>query len=147
MFISIGISVGVGLFSSLLTMDNQNIYEIINVPFFAPPGWLFPVVWTILYILMGISSYLIYEENDVNTSDALRVYGIQLIVNFLWSIIFFNLKNFTFAFVWLILLLILIIIMIYRFYKINKLAAYLNIPYLLWVTFAGILNFSIVLLN
>lgn len=147
LIISLVISLGVGFLSTLLTMNNQNIYDIINVPSFAPPGWLFPIVWTILYILMGISSYIINEEKDINSSSALQVYGIQLIVNFLWSIIFFNLKNFTFAFIWLILLLVLIIIMIYRFYKISKLAAYLNIPYLLWVIFAGILNFSIIILN
>ena len=147
LIISIAISLGVGLLSSLLTMGNQNIYEIINVPSFAPPGWLFPIVWTILYILMGISSYIIYEENDINSSSALKVYGLQLFVNFFWSIIFFNLKNFTFAFIWIILLLFLIIVMIYRFANINKLAAYLNIPYLLWVAFASVLNLSIVLLN
>lgn len=147
LIISIAISLGVGLLSSLITMDNQNIYEIINVPSFAPPGWLFPIVWTILYILMGISSYIIYEENDINSSSALKVYGLQLFVNFFWSIIFFNLKNFTFAFIWIILLLFLIIVMIYRFANINKLAAYLNIPYLLWVAFASVLNLSIVLLN
>lgn len=147
LIISIAISLGVGLISSLLTMSNQNIYDIINVPSFAPPGLLFPIVWTILYILMGISSYIIYEENDINSSSALNVYGLQLFVNFFWSIIFFNLKNFTFAFIWIILLLFLIIVMIYRFANINKLAAYLNIPYLLWVAFASILNLSIVLLN
>lgn len=147
LIISLAISLGVGFLSALLTMNNQNIYDIINVPSFAPPGWLFPIVWTILYILMGISSYLIYEENNVNSLSALRIYGAQLLVNFFWSIIFFNLKNFTFAFIWLILLLVLIIIMIYRFYKINRLPAYLNIPYLIWVIFAGILNFSIIILN
>lgn len=144
---SIAISLGVGLLSSLLTRGNQNIYEVINVPSFAPPSWLFPAVWTILYILMGISSYLVYEEHSVETLPALRVYGAQLLVNFFWSIIFFNLRNFAFAFIWIILLLILIVVMIYRFYKVNKLSAYLNIPYLLWVTFATILNLGIVILN
>lgn len=147
LIISIAISLGVGLISSVLTMSNQNIYNIINAPSFAPPGWVFPIVWTILYILMGISSYIIYEENDINSSSALKVYGLQLFINFFWSIIFFNLKNFTFAFIWIILLLFLIIVMIYRFANINKLAAYLNIPYLLWVAFASILNLSIILLN
>lgn len=147
LFISIGISLGVGLLSAALTINNQNIYDVINVPNFAPPGWLFPIVWTILYILMGISSYLISEENSSESSSALKVYFLQLMVNFFWSIIFFNMRNFLFAFIWLILLLILIIIMIYRFYKVKPLAAYLNIPYLIWVIFAGILNFSIVLLN
>lgn len=147
LLISIAISLGVGLLSSFLTMGNQNIYDYINVPQFAPPGWLFPIVWTILYILMGISSYLIYETQDKDSVSALKVYGIQLIFNFFWSIIFFNLQNFVFAFIWIILLWILIIFMIYKFYKIKPLAAYLNMPYLLWVTFAAVLNLSIVILN
>ena len=147
LLISIGISLGVGLISSLLTMGNQNIYDYINVPPFAPPGWLFPIVWTILYVLMGISSYLIYVSGDYRSNDALKVYGIQLVFNFFWSIIFFNLQNFLFAFIWIIILWLLIIWMIYKFYQIKPLAAYLNIPYLLWVTFAAILNISIVILN
>ena len=147
LFVSIGISLGVGILSALLTMNNQNIYDVINVPAFAPPSWLFPIVWTILYILMGISSYLVSEENTEESKQALSIYYLQLVVNFLWSIIFFNVRNFLFAFIWLILLLVLIIIMIYRFYKVNKTSAYLNIPYLLWVIFAGILNLSIVILN
>lgn len=147
LIISVAISLGIGLLSSLLTMNNQSIYDIINVPKFAPPGWLFPIVWTILYILMGISSYLISEENSSTTVSALTVYFIQLFVNFFWSIIFFSMKNFVFAFIWLLLLIILIVVMIYRFYKIRPVAAYLNIPYLLWVIFAGVLNFSIILLN
>lgn len=147
LIISIVISLSVGLVSSLLTLNNQNIYDFINVPFFAPPGWLFPVVWTILYIILGISSYLIYESNDYEKNSALKSYGVQLFLNFFWSIIFFNFKNFLLAFIWIILLLISIVIMIYKFYKINKSAGLLNIPYFLWALFASVLNFFIIILN
>lgn len=147
LFISVGISVGVGLISAFLTMNNQNIYDVINVPSFSPPAFLFPIVWTVLYILMGISSYIIYNSNDSDRFDALKIYGVQLFINFFWSLIFFNLKNFKFALIWIILLLFSIIIMIYRFYKINKVTGLLNIPYLLWVMFASVLNFYIVILN
>lgn len=147
LLISIAISLGVGLLSALITMNNQNIYDFINVPSFAPPGIVFPIVWTILYILLGISSYIIYKSNDYDRGNALIIYGIQLFLNFFWSIIFFNFKNFIFAFIWIILLLISIIVMIYKFYKINALAGLLNIPYLIWVIFASILNFSIIILN
>lgn len=147
LLINILISLGVGFLSFLLTKNNQNIYDYINVPDFAPPGFLFPIVWTILYILMGISSFLILDSNDSRTFDAMKVYALQLFFNFFWSIIFFNLKNFVFAFIWIIILLVLIGIMIYKFFKINKMAAYLNVSYFLWVLFAAILNFSIVLLN
>lgn len=147
LLISIAISLGVGLLSALITMNNQNIYDFINVPSFAPPGIVFPIVWTILYILLGISSYIIYESNDYDIGNALIIYSIQLFLNFFWSIIFFNFKNFIFAFVWIILLLNSIIVMIYKFYKINTLAGLLNIPYLIWVIFASILNLSIIILN
>lgn len=147
LLVSIAISLGVGLLSALITMNNQNIYDFINVPFFAPSSIVFPIVWTILYILLGISSYIIYDYGDYDKSAALKIYGIQLFLNFFWSIIFFDFRNFAFAFIWLLFLLVSIIIMIYKFYKINKLAGLLNIPYLLWVIFAGILNFYIIILN
>lgn len=145
LFINIGISLGVGIVSAILT--NNNIYDAINIPFFALPSYFFPIIWTILYVLMGISSYLVSEENNKEKKDAIFIYCLQLFFNFFWSIIFFNIRNFLLAFVWLILLLILIIVMIYKFYNINKTAAYLNILYLIWVIFAGVLNLSIVILN
>ncbi len=148
--ISIAIALAVGGLSALLTKNNMQVYDTINRPALAPPMWLFPVVWSILFILMGISSALVWvnREKDVETaSSALRIYGLQLIVNFFWSIIFFNMQAYLFAFIWLLLLLALIIIMIVQFRKISPLAAYLQIPYLLWVTFAGYLTFMIYLLN
>ena len=148
--ISIAIALAVGGLSALLTKNNMEVYNTINRPALSPPMWVFPVVWGILFVLMGISSALVWvnREQDIETaSSALRIYGLQLIVNFFWSIIFFNMQAYLFAFIWLLLLLALIIIMILQFRKISPLAAYLQIPYLLWVTFAGYLTFMIYLLN
>ena len=144
---SILIALAVGALSAFLTNDNMEIYSQINQPPLAPPSYIFPIVWTILFILMGISSAIVYVKSTSNSSKALTIYTIQLIVNFLWSIIFFNLRAYLFAFIWILLLWILILIMIYEFYKVDKLAAYLQIPYLLWVTFATYLNFMIFILN
>ena len=148
--ISIAIALAVGGLSAILTKNNMEVYNTINRPALAPPMWVFPVVWGILFVLMGISSALVWlnREQDIETaSSALRIYGLQLIVNFFWSIIFFNMQAYLFAFIWLLLLLALIIIMILQFKKISPLAAYLQIPYLIWVTFAGYLTFMIYLLN
>lgn len=144
---SIVISLGVGVVSGLLTLGSFDTYSNLQQPALAPPGWLFPVVWTVLYVLMGVSSYLVYISDNEEKYIGLAVYGLQLIFNFLWSIIFFNLGQPLFAFVWLVILWILIVIMIISFYRVNKTAALLQIPYLLWVTFAGYLNLSIYLLN
>ena len=144
--ISILIPLGMGIFSSLFTRGNMDIYSTINVPPLAPPSILFPIVWTILYILMGVSSGMIYTSGQ-KSGRALTIYGISLFVNFLWSIIFFNLKAFLFAFIWLVLLIFLVAFTIVEYLKINKVAAYLQIPYLLWVAFAGYLSFGIFLLN
>ena len=126
------------------------MYERIIRPVLAPKAYVFPIAWTILYILMGISSARVWlqrKEKPELVLDALMAYVIQLILNFFWSILFFNMQNFLFSFIWLVLLWIAIIIMIVRFYRVDPLAAYLQIPYLLWVTFAGYLNFMIYRLN
>ena len=148
--ISVAIALGVGALSALFTRGNMDIYDRIQTPPLTPPGILFPIVWSILYTLMGISSAIIYtkgKDENIPVYDALRIYAIQLVVNFFWSIIFFNLEAFLFAFLWILLLWVLIIVMIKKFYEIDKTAAYLQIPYLLWVTFAAYLNFAIFLLN
>ena len=148
--ISIAIALAVGGLSALLTAGNMNIYGRIITPPLSPPPILFPIVWTILYTLMGISSARIYikgKEQNIDVSGALLVYALQLAVNFFWSIIFFNMQAFLFAFVWIILLWLLIIVMIKRFYEIDPLSAWLQIPYLLWVTFAAYLTFAIYILN
>ncbi len=145
--VSILISLGVGVVAGLLTRSSAADYAMLDKPAFAPPGWLFPIVWGILYVLMGISSYLIYESMCSNRTNALRIYGIQLAVNFLWPIIFFNLKLYFVAFIWILLLWVLIILMIASFYRCNKRAAYLQIPYFLWVTFATVLTYTIATIN
>ena len=148
--ISITISLVVGILSALLTKDSMDVYQIINKPPLNPPMILFPVVWTILFVLMGISSAIVYKKRQANKTEAygaLRIYGIQLVVNFFWSIIFCNMKAYLFAFIWLLLLWGLIITMIIKFKNIDLLAAYLQIPYFFWVTFAGYLNIMIYILN
>ncbi|CDC81327.1 tspO/MBR family protein [Clostridium sp. CAG:964] len=144
---SIAIGLGTGLFSVLLTLGNFKAYSALLQPPLAPPGWLFPVVWTILYILMGVSAYLVYECDTEEKYIGLAVYVLQLIFNFLWLIIFFNIRNLLFAFVWLVFLWILVLAMTISFYKVNKTAGLLQIPYLLWVTFAGYLNIALYILN
>ncbi len=147
LIISILIPLAVGGLSSLLSLNGFKEFESINKPAFTPPGILFPIVWTILYILMGISSYIIYMSKCENKSFLYKIYALQLGFNFLWSILFFSFKLYWFAFVWLIVLDILIAAMIYYFYGCKKSAGLLQIPYLLWVSFAGVLNFYIALLN
>lgn len=148
--IGCAIPLAVGALSSFLTMGNMDIYKELNQPALAPPAWVFPVAWTILYVLMGISSTMIYLTEGVpgeSRSDALFTYSVQLIFNFFWSIFFFNLRAFLFSYFWLMCLWVLIIIMIVKFYRINKTAAYLQLPYLGWTTFAAYLNFMIYVLN
>ncbi len=148
--IGILIPVAVGGLSALLTAGNMDLYKEINKPPLAPPGLVFPIAWTVLYILMGIGSVLIYRSTAKGSAEkngALLVYGLQLVVNFFWSILFFNVKAYLFSFLWLILLWILILCMIVKFMKIHRPAGLLQIPYLLWVTFAGYLNLAIYLLN
>ena len=146
LIISILIPLTVGTMSALFS-GNMSSYSILNKPAFSPPGFIFHVVWTILYILMGASSYIVYFSNSSNKSKALLLYCIQLFFNFCWSIIFFGLDLFLFAFIWLIALIFIIIIMIRQFLIVNPLSAYLQIPYLIWCIFAAYLNFSIFLLN
>lgn len=148
--ISVAIALAVGGLSALLTSGSMGLYSQIIQPPLAPPPFLFPVVWTVLYILMGISSAMIYNERQSQpkeVSRALIVYAINLFLNFFWSIIFFNMRAFLFSFIWLVMLWITILIMIIQFYRIKPIAGILQIPYLLWVTFAGYLNLAIFILN
>lgn len=142
----IAIPLAVGALASLLTKNSMENFAMLNKPAFAPPGFLLPVVWTILYVLMGFASYLVVTSQKP-TGNALTVYGIQLVFNFFWSIFFFNFGLCLFAFIWLVLLWLLILLTAILFYPISKPAGYLMIPYLLWVTFAGYLNLGICLLN
>ena len=149
LFICVAIPLIVGAVSALLTQNSMEMFESLNQPPLSPPGWLFPVVWTILYTLMGISTYLIITtgEDREEVRKALTIYGYQLVVNFLWPTFFFNFGWYLFSFVWLLLLWGLVILMIIRFWNINKVAAYMNIPYLVWLTFAAYLNLGVWILN
>ncbi len=115
-------------------------YQDLNRPPLSPPGIAFPIVWTILYIIMGYSFYKQDEQNNT-------IYYTQLIVNGLWSIFFFVFKWYLFSSLWILLLIVLVIIMIKRFYKINKFSGLINLPYLIWLIFATYLSFAIYLLN
>lgn len=147
LLIFILIPLAVGAVSAFLSGNMSLTYTDIRKPAFAPPGILFPVVWTILYILMGISSYLIYKSDHPQKQDALKIYFVQLFFNFMWSIIFFGFSNYLASFWWLVILILFILYMIYLFYGINKVAAYLQLPYLLWCMFAAVLNFFIYQMN
>ena len=139
----------VGVVSAFLTRGGMEMFETIVKPPLSPPNWLFPVVWTILYILMGISSYLILTSGaeQEKIEKAISIYGYQLVVNFLWTTFFFNLQWYLFSFFWLLLLWLLVFQMIRKFSEIDKRAALLNLPYLIWLTFAGYLNLGIWWLN
>ncbi|QNK41644.1 TspO/MBR family protein [Caproicibacter fermentans] len=145
--ISILIAVGVGALAGFLTRNGMTAFEALKKPSLTPPSAVFPIVWTVLYVLMGISSAMIYQSDSPGRRNALIFYAAQLAVNFFWTIFFFSLKAYWFSFFWLLLLLGLIIVMVVTFWKINKSAALLQLPYLLWVFFAGYLNLMIALLN
>ena len=138
-----------GVLSGLLSRQGMQVYtEMIHKPPLSPPGVLFPLVWTILYALMGIGAARIEASADSDLrSRALNVFAVQLVVNFFWSLIFFNARAYGFALVWLLLLWVLIAAMILMFRPVDWLAALLQIPYLLWVTFAAYLNYGVWQLN
>lgn len=136
----------VGSFFSLFTMNNMDTFKELEKPINVP-GILFPIVWSILYLLMSISCYIITEKDNPNKNKALTIYAVQLVINSLWSLIFFGFGAYLISFIWLLILLASIIWMIIEFYKIDKKAALLQIPYSLWVIFAGYLNLGIYLLN
>lgn len=143
------LSLGVGALSGFLSRDGMELYEALAVkPPLSPPAVLFPIVWSILYVLMGVGGARIYLTQPVpQRSKALNLFAAQLAVNFFWSLIFFNLQAFDFALLWLLLLWGLVAWMILTFSKLDKWAALLQLPYLLWLTFAAWLNAGVWLLN
>ena len=135
------------LFGSIIGLFvNTDSYDIIIKPVLSPPDWLFSIIWTVLYVLMGISSYFIYRDDGFD-SETFGVYKLQLFVNLMWPIIFFLFKFYLVSFVWILILDVLVIYMIIKFYKVNKIASYLQIPYFLWILFASYLSFGVYLLN
>ena len=143
----IAIPLIVGGISALITMNQMELFETVAKPPLAPPKWLFPVAWTILYILMGIASYFLYIADSEESKEALTLYWVQLFFNFFWSIIFFNLQAYWFAAIWLFIMWIIILILLIKSYKIDKRAFWLLLPYFLWTTFAFYLNVGIAILN
>lgn len=150
LIISIVICQLAGLIGSLFTMSKiPTWYMTLNKPELAPPNWLFGPVWTTLFVLMGIALYMVWKQgtDKKDVKIALYVFGTQLILNVLWSIIFFGIENTGAAFIEIISLWISILLSIIYFYKVNKVASYLLLPYIAWVSFASYLNFMIWMLN
>lgn len=145
----IAIPLIIGGISAFLTRGSMEVFERLNQPPLSPPGWLFPVVWTILYLMMGIASYLVVEADadPDKIASAMTVYIWQLVVNFLWPTFFFNFGWYLFSFIWLLLLWGLVLITTIRFWGVSKAAGLLMIPYLVWTTFACYLNFGVWYLN
>ena len=139
----------VGGLAALLTGSAMDNYSQVTRPPLSPPGWLFPLAWSLLYILMGISSYIVATSSvsGERRERALCVYALQLAVNFAWPIIFFKLSAYGAAFFWLLLLAVLVLITILLFWHISKTAGKLLLPYLLWLLFALYLNLGVWLLN
>ncbi len=150
LIISILIPQLAGLIGSVFTISSvKNWYPTLNKPSFTPPSWIFAPAWTLLFLLMGISLYLVWQKGleTPGVKKALIIFGVQLILNILWSVLFFGLRSPLLGLIDIIPLVILIILTIINFKKINPTAGYLLIPYLAWTSFAAILNLSILILN
>lgn len=143
------VPLAVGLVSSVLTVDMMASFELLNKPSLSPPAYVFPIAWSILYSLMGVGAVLVYRQstNSIYRSYGLMFNVIQLILNFFWSIIFFNYKNYELALIWLVMLWLCVLAMLVYYRKVNKLSFFLNVPYIVWLTFAGYLNYFILLNN
>ena len=143
------IAVSIGALAGLFSRSGMKLYEeTAQQPPLSPPMWLFPVVWTILYVLMGISSGLVAQEKDsLERRKSLNLMVAQLVVNFFWPLFFFNLQAYGFALFWLLLLWVLVLAMILQMRKAVPLAGWLQIPYLLWLSFALYLNAGVWILN
>lgn len=149
LFLCIAVPLALGGIAAFFSRGSMRAFAGLDKPPLSVPGWLFPVVWTILYVLMGIASYLVLTSHvsQEAKADAIKIYALQLLFNFLWTFWFFNLQMYFFAFVWLVALLLLVLLTTVLFSRISKAAGLLLIPYLLWITFAGYLNLGIALLN
>ena len=140
-------TLAVGAISGFASMDGMREFAQLKQPPLSPPGWLFPVVWTILYTLMGISLARVLLANTLETKKATAIYAVQLIVNALWSPIFFSLELRLVAFIWLLILVGLVVAMISVFKRIDVPAGNLQFPYLIWLLFAAYLNMGTFILN
>lgn len=145
--VSILTALAVGGLSALTSSGKMEEYKQLIQPFLAPPSWVFPVVWNILYVLMGISAAMIWKSNSTEKTDALFIYGAQLVANYLWTVFYFNFEARLLSFFWLLFLLALVLLMYKRFKAILPKAAKLQIPYILWLIFAAYLNLATYILN
>ena len=149
----VALPLAVGIISSLITGDAMMHYGQMNKPPLAPPAWLFPIAWTILYILMGVGSYFLFIANPTTGKGersrwiSLIIYFVQLIFNFCWSLFFFLGKMYLFSFIWLIIMWVMIIFLVFKSAKASMLASVMFMPYLLWCTFAAYLNLMAWILN
>ena len=143
------IPLAVGGAAALLTLEQTKSFDLLNKPPLTVPAFVFPIVWTVLYVCMGIASYLVIETKATQAefSRAISLYFSQLFFNFFWSIIFFNLEWYGVAFIWLVALFVLVLLTTVSFFKINRTAGILMLPYCAWVAFAGYLNLAISILN
>ncbi len=138
----------IGVLSNLFSGNTGQIYTSLVRPPLSPPGWLFGVIWPILYLLMGIAAYMIYQSPEtLDRKKAITLYWVQLFVNFLWPIVFFRLGWYWISVLVILILDVLVLMTTIKFYKINKVAGYLLIPYLFWILFATYLNIGIAILN
>lgn len=149
LIIALFIPLAVGGISAALSAQGMSAYGNMNKPPLSPPAWVFSVAWTILYIMMGLASYFV-AVSDPGTEGkimAMTIYAIQLGMNFMWSIIFFNWESYLVAFIWLMIMWCIVILCAFRFFAISRIAGYLLIPYILWLTFAAYLNMGSYILN
>lgn len=147
LLISLAIPLATGSLAAFLTSGSMDVYKRLNQPPLAPPGWVFPIVWSILYTLMGIASYLVWLQGGKGRGKALAWYAVQLACNFFWTLIFFNMGLYALAFFWLAGLWVLVLLTAIRFFQQSPPAGWLLLPYLLWTAFAGYLNLGVWLLN
>lgn len=145
--VGIVIALAAGGLAALFSMGAMSEYGSLLQPPLSPPAWAFPVVWTILYILMGVSSARIYIADDPLSPKALRSYAIQLALNIVWTLLYFTLELRLASFIWIVALIVAVAVMIARFFRIDRPAAYLQLPYMLWLIFAAYLNLGVYLLN
>lgn len=137
-----------GILSGLLSMGGMEVFDQIAVkPDFMPPGWVFPVAWSILFALMGIAAARVTLSGGDGSKAALNLFIAQLIVNFFWPLLFFNGQAYGLALIWLLFLWFLVFVLTIRFFRIDRTAGLLLLPYLVWLTFAAVLNYAVFMLN
>ena len=145
--LSILVPVVIGFISGMIILPDIGLYTTLKLPPGSPPVFIFPIVWTILYVLMGISSYGIFSSKSNFIGVSFWVYTLQLALNFFWPIIFFKTHLYIFAFIWMLILILFILLMSKMFSKVNKISAYLIIPYLIWCIYAAYINLGVAILN